>query len=315
DRRRRLSRLRLPDRLLPGAQGAQPAQPDRALHHRAGAVLDELPGAVDRVDIPAEPRDLAAGRQAAVGDVRPARADPALHPVHDHTALLHALAGRPHRARGCPRPRRELVADLPSRDPAPDDARDRHRRDLHLRSDDGRVRDGAGRRPELHPVGRHDHQLVHHERRPVPAGRRGGDAARASADRRGVRDHPLLEPQGGPVTSAALETPARPQDRVIRRETHKRDWGKVGLAGYYLVFLVFLYGPMIVMANLSFQGYYGGITFPFVGPVGLNWWRALIHSTVANTPTHAADIQTAAVNSLKLSLAAGVIVAFLAFTL
>ena len=113
----------------------------------------------------------------------------------------------------------------------------------------------------------------------------------------------------------AIEVPARPQDRVRRRESTKRDWGKVTLAGYYLIFLVFLYGPMIVMAILSFQGYYGGITFPFVGPFGLNWWRSLVDSTVANTPTHAADIQTAAVNSLELSLAAGLIVAFLAFTL
>jgi putative spermidine/putrescine transport system permease protein len=117
------------------------------------------------------------------------------------------------------------------------------------------------------------------------------------------------------VTATALETPARPQDRVIRRETKKRDWGKVGLGAYYLVFLSFLYGPMIVMAILSFQGYYGGITFPFVGPFGLNWWRALINSTVANTPTHAADIQTAALHSLVLSLVAGALVAFLAFTL
>ena len=54
-----------------------------------------------------------------------------------------------------------------------------------------------------------------------------------------------------------------------------------------LLFLVFLYGPMIVMAILSFQGYYGAITFPFRGPFGLNWWRSLLHSTVAGSPTHA----------------------------
>ncbi len=117
------------------------------------------------------------------------------------------------------------------------------------------------------------------------------------------------------MTATALDAPARPQDRVIKRLPKKRDWSKVGLAGYYLVFLVFLYGPMIVMAILSFQGYYGQITFPFVGPFGLNWWRSLIDSTVGGTPTHAADIQTAAVNSLYLSVAAGIIVAFLSFTL
>ena len=113
----------------------------------------------------------------------------------------------------------------------------------------------------------------------------------------------------------AIEVPARPQDRVRRRESTKRDWGKVTLAGYYLIFLVFLYGPMIVMAILSFQGYYGGITFPFVGPFSHNWWRTLDASTVATTPTHAADIQTAAAHSLELSVVAGLLVAFLAFTL
>ena len=33
---------------------AEPAQPDRALHHRAGPVLDELPHPRDRVDVPAD---------------------------------------------------------------------------------------------------------------------------------------------------------------------------------------------------------------------------------------------------------------------
>jgi putative spermidine/putrescine transport system permease protein len=117
------------------------------------------------------------------------------------------------------------------------------------------------------------------------------------------------------VTTLPFEPPARPQDRVIRREPKRRDYGKLALAGYYCVFLAFLYGPMIVMAILSFQGYYGGITFPFVGPLSLNWWRSLIDATVANAPTHAPDIQSAALHSLVLSIAAGLIVALLAFTL
>jgi putative spermidine/putrescine transport system permease protein len=116
------------------------------------------------------------------------------------------------------------------------------------------------------------------------------------------------------VTSAALEV-ARPQDRVIRRPTKQRDWAKWGLAAYFVAFLIFLYGPMIVMAILSLQGYFGGITFPFKGPLSLIWWRSLVHSTVGGTPTHATDIHTAAKNSLYLSLAAGAIVAFIAFTL
>jgi putative spermidine/putrescine transport system permease protein len=108
---------------------------------------------------------------------------------------------------------------------------------------------------------------------------------------------------------------ARPQDRVIKRPTKQRDWGKWGLGAYFVLFLIFLYGPMIVMAILSFQGYFGGITFPFKGPLSLIWWRSLVHSTVGGTPTHATDIHTAAKNSLYLSLAAGAIVSFIAFTL
>jgi putative spermidine/putrescine transport system permease protein len=116
------------------------------------------------------------------------------------------------------------------------------------------------------------------------------------------------------VTSAALEV-ARTQDRVIRRPAKQRDWSKWGLAAYFVVFLIFLYGPMIVMAILSLQGYFGGVTFPFKGPLSLIWWRSLLFSTVAGTPTHATEIHTAAKNSLYLSLAAGAIVSFIAFTL
>ena len=117
------------------------------------------------------------------------------------------------------------------------------------------------------------------------------------------------------MTAAASELNARPQDRVIMRPKVKRDWAKWGLGAYFGLFLAFLYGPMIVMAILSFQGYYGGITFPFRGPFGLNWWRSLFYATVNGSPTHAVDIHTAARNSLFVSTVAGVIVAALAFTL
>jgi putative spermidine/putrescine transport system permease protein len=115
------------------------------------------------------------------------------------------------------------------------------------------------------------------------------------------------------VTSTVMEVP-RPQDRVITRPA-KRDWSKAGLALYFVLFLIFLYGPLIVMAILSLQGYFGGVTFPFKGPLSSIWWSSLIHTTAGGTPTHAAEIHTAAKNSLYLSLAAGVIVTLLAFTL
>ena len=53
--------------------------------------------------------------------------DPALHPVHDHAALLHTRAGRPDRDGGGTRSRRQLVADVPRGDSAADPARGRNR--------------------------------------------------------------------------------------------------------------------------------------------------------------------------------------------
>ena len=91
------------------------------------------------------------------------------------------------------------------------------------------------------------------------------------------------------------------------------DWSKWGLGTYFLLFLVFLHAPMILMAVLSFQGQFGQLTFPFKGPLSLDWWRSLYDESAP--PFHAADIRTATTNSLYLSLAAGAIVSALAFTL
>ena len=69
------------------------------------------------------------------------------------------------------------------------------------------------------------------------------------------------------MTTASEAATGRPQDRVVTRELkRRRDWAKWGLSTYFVIFLVFLYAPMILMAVLSFQGYYGGVTFPFRGP-------------------------------------------------
>jgi putative spermidine/putrescine transport system permease protein len=72
---------------------------------------------------------------------------------------------------------------------------------------------------------------------------------------------------------------------------------------------------MILMAILSFQGYYGGVTFPFKGPAGFIWWRSIFESQVNGVLTHAPDIQAAGRRSLWISLAAGLVVALFAFTL
>ena len=117
--------------------------------------------------------------------------------------------------------------------------------------------------------------------------------------------------------TAAAEAVARPQDRVITRPVKRRvDWGKWGLAFYFLLFILFLYAPMILMAILSFQnGLTGSITFPFQGPISFDWWRSLWDNTVGGAFTHAGDIRSAAETSLELGLAAGAIVAVMAYSL
>lgn len=89
--------------------------------------------------------------------------------------------------------------------------------------------------------------------------------------------------------------------------------GTWGLATYFIIFLLFIYGPMIIMAVLSFQGRYGGITFPFRGPFQGSWWQSLVD---ANVPGSKADeISRSAVQSLKLSAAAGAVTSIMAFGL
>ena len=76
--------------------------------------------------------------------------------------------------------------------------------------------------------------------------------------------------------ATAAESVARPQDVVVRRDVkQRRDWAKWGLGVYFAIFLFFLYIPMILMAILSFQGDTGQLTFPFRGPISLDWWRTL----------------------------------------
>ena len=93
----------------------------------------------------------------------------------------------------------------------------------------------------------------------------------------------------------------------------RRDWAKWGFGTYFVVFLIFLYAPMMLMGVLSFQGLYGAITFPFKGPISSRWWESLFNSDISGS--HATQIRTAAGGSLWIGLAAGAIVALLAFTL
>jgi putative spermidine/putrescine transport system permease protein len=97
------------------------------------------------------------------------------------------------------------------------------------------------------------------------------------------------------------------------RSRRNVDWGKWGLGIYFVLFLVFLYAPMILMGVLSFQGLYGAITFPFRGPLSTRWWESLFDRDIP--ASHADEIRVAGQQSLWISLAAGAIVALLAFSL
>ena len=57
--------------------------------------------------------------------------------------------------------------------------------------------------------------------------------------------------------------------------TSGRPWTFWFFAGFFTLFVLFLYGPMTVIYILSFQGENGGLTFPMTG-VSLRWYEALI---------------------------------------
>ena len=51
-----------------------------------------------------------------------------------------------------------------------------------------------------------------------------------------------------------------------------RPWTFYALAMLFLLYMLFLYGPMLVIYTLSFQGPSGGVTFPLTG-LSLEWFR------------------------------------------
>jgi len=54
----------------------------------------------------------------------------------------------------------------------------------------------------------------------------------------------------------------------------KRSGGFWLLAAFFALFVIFLYGPMLVIVVLSFQGPEGGLTFPLRG-ISLHWFEKL----------------------------------------
>jgi putative spermidine/putrescine transport system permease protein len=85
-------------------------------------------------------------------------------------------------------------------------------------------------------------------------------------------------------------------------ERKRKAWVKSGFSVYYALFIVFIYGPMIAMFILSFQGRRGGTSFPMRG-ASIYWWEKLIE------PSTVGDLQGALLRSLILALIVMVITA------
>ncbi|MDD9983030.1 MAG: ABC transporter permease, partial [Gammaproteobacteria bacterium] len=85
-------------------------------------------------------------------------------------------------------------------------------------------------------------------------------------------------------------------------ERKKRAAVKTLFSSYYVVFLLFIYGPMFAMFILSFQGRRGGTSFPMRG-VSLYWWNKLLE------PSSVGDLQGAMLRSIILALIVMVITA------
>ena len=88
-----------------------------------------------------------------------------------------------------------------------------------------------------------------------------------------------------------------------------RPWTFYVLATLFGFFLLFLYGPMLVIYILSFQGPHGGVTFPMVG-TSLVWFEDILKpGQMANIPvSFGRSIALALVVSLltvTISVAAG----------
>lgn len=74
----------------------------------------------------------------------------------------------------------------------------------------------------------------------------------------------------------------------------KRGSGFFALAAFFVLFVVFLYGPIIAVVALSFQGPNGGLTFPMNG-LSLRWFANLFEEQLVG------DFKGAFLRSLTLA--------------
>ena len=138
-------------------------------------------------------------------------------------------------------------------------------------------------------TGHRDPQLLRHRQLSVRRGQRlhadDGDDDRASWSSCGWSISARSSSDG------ALDAGARRKARI-----------KAGFSVYYVIFLIFVYGPMFAMFTLSFQGPRGGVTFPMRG-LSFYWWEKL------TGPSAVGDLKGSLVRSLILAVAVMIITA------
>jgi putative spermidine/putrescine transport system permease protein len=83
---------------------------------------------------------------------------------------------------------------------------------------------------------------------------------------------------------------------------------KLGLGAWFAIFLLFLYGPILVMLVLSLQGPNGGSTFPARGLISSYWYSYL-------GGANSAAIRSAAGVSLALAIIVGLIASALSLAM
>jgi putative spermidine/putrescine transport system permease protein len=87
-------------------------------------------------------------------------------------------------------------------------------------------------------------------------------------------------------------------------ERRRKARVKAGFSVYYVIFLIFVYGPMFAMFTLSFQGPRGGTSFPMRG-LSFYWWEKLMGPSVVG------DLKASLVRSLILAIVVMIVTAFL----
>jgi putative spermidine/putrescine transport system permease protein len=87
-------------------------------------------------------------------------------------------------------------------------------------------------------------------------------------------------------------------------ERRRKARVKAGFSLYYVLFLLFIYGPMFAMFALSFQGRRGGTSFPMRG-LSFYWWERLLQ------PSTIGDLRGSLARSLILAAIVMVITAIL----